>query len=56
MKLSQMYRTALIATMMLILSCRTRHERIRSGELPAEGPKILCWFTAPGRMDRAGPE
>ena len=48
MKVSQMYRAALIATMMLILS-RIRRERIRSDEFPAKGQKYCSGSRRLGR-------
>ena len=52
MKLSQIYRTALIATTMLILSSGSRHDRIRSDELPARGQKYCpgAWSLG-GRLE-----
>jgi len=55
MKLSQMYRTALIATTMLILSFGLDTKGFAQTNSP-QGTKILSWFTAPGRMDPAGPK
>ena len=54
MKLSQIYRAALIATT-LILSSALGTTGFAQTNSP-QGIKISSWFTAPGRMDRAGPK
>ena len=53
MKFSQVYRAALIATMVLMLSSELDTRGFAQANSLRRAPEILSWSTAPERMDRA---